>query len=182
MLKLSENPPLRYPAEGSLASLSSPWWVAHTKSRFEKAFAWNLLRRGIPYFLPMVEKIRISGGKKRTTLCPLFRSYVFFCGDNAQRYQAMKTNCLCQTLAVTDRDTLIKQLQSIEQALVCKARIDLQEQSTVGRRCRIRAGAFQGFEGVVVQKRGETMIVLEVSILGQGAALHIDADLLEPTG
>ncbi len=94
----------------------------------------------------------------------------------------MKTNCLCQTLAVTDRDTLVKQLQTIEQALLHKARLDLHEQTAIGRRCRIRAGAFQGFEGVVVRKSGETLIVLEVTMLGQGAALHIDADLLEPTG
>ncbi len=54
MLKLNDNPPIVYPEGASVADLPGQWWVAHTKARFEKAFAWDLLGRGIPYFLPMM--------------------------------------------------------------------------------------------------------------------------------
>ena len=180
MLKLSDNPPCRYPQAGSLREYQGTWWVGHTRSRFEKAFAWRLLKSGIPYYLPMVEKTRLSGGRKRTVLSPLFSSYVFFCGDAAQRYEAMTTNCLCQTLPVEDRDTLVEQILAIETALASKTPLDPYGRKAVGRRCRVRAGALAGYEGVVVREQGRARIVLEVSILGQGAALEIETDLLDP--
>ena len=74
MLRLSDSPPVLTPGVQSLKDLCGRWWVGHTKSRFEKAFAWDLLRRGIGYFLPMVERVRISGGRKRRLMAPLFPS------------------------------------------------------------------------------------------------------------
>ncbi|MGB2819593.1 MAG: transcription termination/antitermination NusG family protein [Phycisphaerae bacterium] len=174
-----ENPPVALPGTETLVDLAGRWWVGHTKSRFEKAFAWDLIHRGIGYFLPMVERVRISGGKKRRVMAPLFASYVFFCGSDEDRYEAMTTNRLCQTLDVLDQETLVHELVSIEKALAGKADLDPYPFAAVGQRCRIAAGPFMGLEGVVVQRNGMARLVLEVSMLGQGAALEIDASLLE---
>jgi hypothetical protein len=38
----------------------------------------------------------------------------------------------------------------------------------------------QGIVGTVVRRDNETRLVLQVSMLGQGASLEIDTDLLEP--
>ena len=51
------------PGIESLRDLSGTWWVAHTKARFEKVFAWDMLSHGIGYFLPMREKVIFSGGR-----------------------------------------------------------------------------------------------------------------------
>jgi len=40
-------------------------------------------------------------------------------------------------------------------------------------------GAFSGIEGVVIQRGKVAKVVLQVSMLGQGAAMEIDASLLE---
>lgn len=180
MLKMSENPPM-LPAEAeTLTELRGRWWVAHTKARFEKAFAREMLRRGIGYFLPLIERVTISGGKKRRVLSPLFSSYVFLCGDETDRYTAMTTNRLCQTIEVFDQARLIDELAAIEKAMARKAELDPYPFAAVGQRCRIKAGAFRGLEGVVVSRNKIARLVLEVSILGQGASIEIDADLLEP--
>ncbi len=94
MLKLSQNPPVLPPEVESVTQLSGRWWLAHTKSRCEKAFAWDLIDHSIGYFLPLIERVRISDGKKRRVLMPLFSSYVFFCGDEEDRYTAMTTSRL----------------------------------------------------------------------------------------
>jgi len=179
VLKIDENPPVVPPGTETVADFAGEWWVAHTKSRFEKAFAWDLWQRGISYFLPLIERVRMSGRRKRHVLAPLFPSYVFFCGDDENRYVAMTTNRLCQTLKVLDQETLIRELVAIEKALAGKAELDPYPFAAVGRRCRITAGPFQGLEGVVVQRNCIARLVLQVSMLGQGAALEIDADLLE---
>jgi len=74
MLKLSDNPAILTPEVDSLTKLAGTWWIAHTRPRFEKVFAWDMLKRGIGYFLPMREKITFSGGRKRRVLVPLFTS------------------------------------------------------------------------------------------------------------
>ena len=179
MLKLSDNPPILSPLAESLEELTGRWWVAHTKSRCEKAFAFDLIDHGVGYFLPLIEKVRISGGKKRRVLYPLFGGYVFFCGDEEDRYRAMTTNRLCKTIEVHDQEGLFAELATIEKALAGKAQLNPYPSLAVGRRCRIKAGAFRGLEGIVVRRNKLTRIVLQVSILGQGAAMEIDADLLE---
>jgi transcriptional antiterminator RfaH len=180
MLKLADNPPLVSPTVPTLRDLDGRWWVAHTKARREKAFAWDLNRRGIGYFLPMVERVRMSGGRKRRVLLPLFTSYVFFCGTDADRYTAMTTNHLCQTIDVVAQEELVDDLEAIEKALAGEAELDPYPHAAVGQRCRIAAGPFKDLEGTVVLRNKHARIVLEVGILGQGAAMEIDADLLEP--
>ncbi len=179
MLKLSENPPMVPPSVRTVSDLQGRWWVAHTYPRAEKVFAFGMLSRGIGYFLPLIERIRVWGGRKRQVLTPLFPSYVFFCGTDQDRYEAMTTNRVVQAIEVFDQAALLAELGFIEQALAGKAVLDPYPFAAVGRRCRVTAGPLEGMEGVVVQRDKVARLVLEVSILGQGASVEIDADLLE---
>jgi transcription antitermination factor NusG len=44
----------------------------------------------------------------------------------------------------------------------------------------VRSGPLAGLEGRVDRRKNPTRFVIQVSILGQGAAVEIDAELLEP--
>ena len=103
MLSFSDNPPVKPAAVSALGEVGGDWFVAHTKARNEKALAHDLARRGIDYFLPMVEKVTFSGGRRRRTMAPLFPSYLFFAGDDAARVDVLATGRLCQAFAVGDR-------------------------------------------------------------------------------
>jgi len=181
MLRLTENPAILTPQVQSLTELTGTWWVGYTKPRFEKAFAWDLCSHGIGYFLPMREKVIFSGSRKRRLMTPLFTSYVFFCGTEQDRYTALTTNRVCQTIEVVDQDALVEELASIEKALLSKAVIDNYPHLPVGSACRIKSGPMMGIEGIVIKRENaKARMVLEVTILGQGAVVEIDADLLEP--
>jgi len=80
MLRWQDNPPALPPSVEMPAQLAGRWAVAHTKPRHEKALAHDLLARGVGYFLPMVESVRFSGGRKRRVLKPLFSSYTACAG------------------------------------------------------------------------------------------------------
>lgn len=180
MLKLSDNPAILTPEVSSLTELVGTWWVAHTRPRFEKAFARDMLSHGIGYFLPLREKIIFSGGRKRKVLVPLFSSYVFICGTEKDRYRAMATNRLCQTIEVYDQEQLILELAAIQKGLVNKAIIDLYPTLAVGSWARVISGPMMDIEGIVVErKNSQARMVLQVTMLGQGALVEIDADLLE---
>jgi transcriptional antiterminator RfaH len=179
MLKLSENPPIRLPSLTSVVEATGEWWVAHTKARFEKAFAWDLLDRGIPYLLPMIPKLSVWKGRRRQSLVPLFSSYVFFCGGPDERYRALATNRICQVIPVREREQFLAELTAVERAIENGAPLSFYPHLAVGRRCRIARGPLRGLEGTVVQANGVTHLVLHVSILGQGAVLETSADALE---
>jgi transcriptional antiterminator RfaH len=180
MRKFSENPAILTPQVESLAELKGTWWLAYTKPRFEKAFAWDMSDHGIGYFLPMREKISFSGGRKRRVMLPLFTSYVFFCGTESDRYAALTTNRLCHTMEVADQERLIKELIRIEKALFNKLAIDSYPQLPVGRRCRVISGPMLDSEGVIIERiDAKARMILEVTVLGQGVLVEIDADLLE---
>jgi transcription antitermination factor NusG len=158
-----------------------PWRVAHTKARNEKALAFDLAARGIAYFLPLLERVVVSGGRKRRVLHPLFPSYVFFSGGEQERYAAMTTNRICRAIETPEQGRLVSELSSLSKALSSKAILHLYPHVAVGQPCRITGGPFEGFEGVVVSARAETAkLVLQVSMLGQGAAMEIDVSLVEP--
>lgn len=180
MLLEHENPPILSPRVGSVSEVPDSWWIAHTKSRFEKAFAWDLLQNNVNYFLPLARRVRISGGRKRTILMPLFPSYVFFAGDEQARYLALTTHRLCAVIPVTDQEELRNELAAIEKAVLQKAELDAYPFAVVGKRCRVTTGTFEGMEGVVVSRGVKSKFVLKVSILGQSVAMEIDADVLEP--
>lgn len=181
MLKPSDNPPIIYPEDALGEAQHGQWWVGHTKSRFEKAFAWEMHKRQVPFFLPMVERVTISGGKKRRVMQPLFPGYVFFQGTGETRYEALLTDRLCQVIEVPQQQLLLDELRSLNIVLGQKATLDLFPFAAVGRRCRVRGGPFEGAEGIVVAREdAKARFVLQISILGQGASLEIDGDLLEP--
>jgi hypothetical protein len=179
MLALAENPPIMPETVSSLTDLQGPWWVAHTKSRFEKAFAWDLLSRGIGFFLPMSPRITFSGGRKRKGMTPLFPSYVFFCGNESIRWQALATNRLCRVLPAPQQEKLVRELEQIRIVLQSGQPLELYPTMPVGTRCRVTAGPFKGMVGVVADQSKPSRLVLSVDVLAKGASLCIDTELLE---
>ena len=179
MLNPSENPPMLSPGARAVGELLGQWWVAHTKPRFEKSLAWDLGERQVGYFLPMVERVTYSGGRKRHVRLPLFSSYLFFCGTEEARRAALRTDRVCRVIPVVEQQRLRDELSQLERALAAKAPLGLFLATAVGRRCRVRAGPFAGVEGVVSERMGVSRLVLQVSMLGQAVALDIERDLLE---
>lgn len=180
MLKLSDNPPSRLPSRQSITEIRGEWYVAHCRSRSEKAFAHDLCRLNIDYYLPLVPRTIFSGGRKRKALHPLFPSYVFFAGEEETRLAALRTDRLANVLPVRDQDALISELTSVEKALSSDFSIDLYRHVAIGQRCRIRSGPLEGVTGTVVERTDVVTFVVEVSMLRQGAAMQVDGELLEP--
>ena len=180
MLKISENPAVLFPEDIELAEIPGQWWVAHTRSRAEKALAQMLCRWQIPYFLPLAERVTRRKGRQLKSLLPIFSGYMFFCGTPDQRYAAMTSNKIAQVIEVHDQAGLVQELTQINRALKSGVPVDRYPNLTTGKRCRVVAGPLAGLEGVLLRKKNCLRLLLEVRILGQAAAVEIDADLLEP--
>ena len=110
----------------------------------------------------------------------LFPGYVFLCGDAGQRQRALESNRVANALPVADQAKLVAELSAIRRVLVSKKGFDPYSSLAQGKTCRIRSGPLAGLLGRVVRRKGRTRFVLNVTMLGQGVAVEIDAEMLDP--
>lgn len=179
MLKLSENPPIIWPEEKSISDFMGIWWVAHTKSRNEKALAQDLIRKDINYFLPMSWKVRRRRGKTMRSLLPLFGGYLFFCGEENERIELLRTNRVANLIEVKDQERLLEELLQIERALRAGAPLAPYKYIEAGQLCRVIAGPLAELQGIVVKAKAVTRLVLQIDMLGQATSVEIDTDMIE---
>jgi transcription antitermination factor NusG len=74
---------------------------------------------------------------------------------------------------------LILELSAVKKLIETQFVVDPYPALKEGTLCRVRSGPLAGLEGRVDRRKNPTRLVIQVSILGQGAAVEIDAELLE---
>lgn len=181
MLPLADNPPMKFPAQVAPADVESPWMVAYCKPRQEKALAWDLVRKQVPYFLPMVLRQTSSGGRRRRNLYPLFPSYLFFAGGEPERLGVLKTDRTVRLIEISEAEQprFRREITALETAVEhCPQSLELYPRLVPGALVRITAGPMKNVEGVVLQSDNKRKIWLGVSVLGVGATVEIHADLV----
>ena len=156
------------------------WWVLYTKARQEKAVARELLAYEVPFYLPIVKKTSVCRDRKVTSHVPLFPGYVFLFGSDDQRVQALTTNRISRVLPVYDPERLERDLRQIAQLIAAKMPLTVEARFVPGERVRVRHGPFEGLEGVVMRRHGQTRLLVTVNYLQRGASVEIDDFMLEP--
>ena len=156
------------------------WFVLHTKSRQEKALAKDLTAMRLSHYLPLAKHARHRGGRKALVEAPLFPGYVFLIGTVEQAYDADRTKRVAHVIRVPDQKQFEWELGNIRLALSRQAALDPYPYLVKGKRVEVRAGPFQGLQGVIEHRGREARLILQVDVLGRAVSLEIDAALLEP--
>lgn len=153
----------------------APWWACYTRSRQEKQLMRSLRKADIAHYAPIISRrYRSPAGRIRESFIPLFANYVFVCGDEMARYQAVCTGCVSSTLAVTDTAAFVKDLRQIQQLVQTGAPLSPEARIEAGDLVRIRSGQFAGFEGRVERRHQQTVLIVEVRFMNQGASVALD--------
>jgi len=179
LLKPSDNPPVIWPETESIRDFIGVWWVAHTKSRNEKALAQDLIRKDMRYFLPMSWRVHRHRQRTIRSLLPLFAGYLFFCAEEGERIELWRTNRVANIIEVKDQQRFLDELLQIEQAIRTGAPLLPHKYIKAGQRCRVIAGPLTDLQGIVVKTRKGTRLVLRIDMLGQAASVEIDTDMIE---
>lgn len=144
--------------------------------------AWDLRALGITYFLPMVERETSSGGRRRRNLYPIFPSYFFYAGSEADRLRVLRTERTVGEVTVKEllQPLLRRELAQLELSVrVAPRSIELHARVVDGARVTIRSGPMRGLEGVVIDAGDKRKIWISVTALGTGVAVQIPADLVD---
>lgn len=186
MLFRAENPAMSYSASTGEELLSEAdwnrnWRIAYCKPRQEKALARELQKRNVSYFLPMIERVYVSGGRRRRGLNPLFPSYLFLASRDSDSADLQGITRIVHFLPARNIEqlTLRKELQSLDACLRgSPTDIEVYNHLVTGTRVRITGGALRDWEGVVLDASRPHKVWVGVSSLGRGVVVEVHGDLL----
>jgi len=151
------------------------WWAVYTMARREKELMRRLRAMGIAHYGPLIQrKSKSPQGRVRSSFVPLFAGYVFLCGSETDRHQALTTNCISRCLAVVDGPQLTHDLKQIYRLIASGKPVSPESRIQPGMRVRIRSGPLVGIEGVVVKRRGGDRLLVAVSFIQQGASVELE--------
>jgi hypothetical protein len=156
------------------------WWALYTRSRREKELMRRLRSLDIAFYSPMISRrYRSQAGRARTSYVPLFANYVFLCGNDFHRYEALTTNCISRDIVVPDGLRLAEDLRQVHRLIELGCPLTPEARLLEGSRVRVRSGPFVGFEGTVIRRENVTRLLVAVNFMQQGASAVLEDCELE---
>jgi hypothetical protein len=157
------------------------WFVLRTLARREHKIARTCEHRAIRHYLPL--RASRNGTRGGRLAVPLFPGYLFACLAPETRSDLLRSGMIAQVIPVPRPRLLLAELRQVRTAL--EAGADLAPVPAIERKMRVRviAGRLAGVEGRVSERRvrrGRLWLVLNVTMLGQGARVVVDVDDVEP--
>jgi transcription antitermination factor NusG len=157
------------------------WWAMYTLARREKELMRRLLSQRIAFYGPVFEQVyRSPAGRLRSSFLPLFPNYVFIHGDESDRYSAIATGCVSRCLAIPDQTGHWEDLRVVDHLLNSGLDITAESQLLPGQSVRVKNGPLTGQLGRIIERRGQTRLLVTVNFLQQGASVEIEGFDLEP--
>ena len=177
---LKRGPEIFPQALFELTESDAPWFVAHTRSRQEKALARHLLPLEIPFYLPVSENVVRRRGRTLTSYLPLFPGYVFLRGSSAERVAALRSNLIVRVLEVREQDVLARELRELRSLQLAGASLEPAHVYAPGDAVVVSDGPFRGYRGTVLQGKGRLRLIVSVSMLRQSVAVELDRASVVP--
>ena len=174
---------LGWPGESAGHSQVARWFALYTTARHEKRVAQHLGQREIECYLPLYRSDRRWSDGSRVTLdLPLFPSYLFIHIERSERGRVLAVPGVLAVVAGTGGEPA-----PLPDAIIEAMRAGLEQRNvqphpllTAGQRVRIRSGALEGLEGIVVRNRNKLRVVITLEHILQSYAVEVSQEDLDP--
>jgi transcription antitermination factor NusG len=159
------------------------WYALHTRARHEKMVAQRLADWGVDTFLPMVTEVRRWSDRKKLVQLPLFGCYMFarFAPNRTERLRVLQIDGVLRLVGARGEGSPIPDTQVdavrilVESALPCSSHPFLK----IGQRVRVRSGALDGLEGILVSRNGDNTLVISVDALQRSLSVRVEGYAVE---
>jgi transcription termination/antitermination protein NusG len=154
------------------------WYALLTRARHEKIVAHRLRESGVTAFLPLVTEVRRWSDRKKTVEFPLFSCYVFakLSPTNQGRLTALRIDGVFSLVGTPGEGTPIPddQIDAVKRLVEERLPWHSHPFLKIGQRVRIRSGALQGVEGILVSRTGESTLVVSIDAIQRSLAVRIE--------
>jgi transcription antitermination factor NusG len=157
------------------------WYALFTRHQHEKSVARALTLKGFNVYLPLYRALRRWPDREKQLWLPLFTCYVFLCDGMDRQLQVLTTPGLLHVVGSAGRPAIVPpdQLDAVRQMVESPVRVEPHPFLSSGDRVRVTSGPLSGLEGILTRTKGGSRLVVSMEMLGQSAAVEIDAVQVE---
>jgi transcription antitermination factor NusG len=160
------------------------WYAVMTRSRHEKVVAQRLQEKGVNTFLPTVMEVHRWRDRKKEVELPLFSCYLFvkLMPGNEERQRVLRVDSVLGFVGTAVGGTPIpdEQINAVRTLVSERLPYAVHPFLQAGQRVRIRSGALDGMEGILVSRKGDRKLILSVDAMQRSLAVQIDGYDVEP--
>jgi transcription antitermination factor NusG len=175
-------------AYGSLAALPNEvtiqWFAVRTRSRHERVVERGLSGQGLEVFYPVVNQIRQWSDRKKLVETPLFAGYTFvrIAPTPGQRVNVLRTQGVVELVGAQGQGIPIPedQIEAVRAIAALNLPFTQHVFLKVGQRVRVRGGALDGVQGVLVANNGSRNLVISVEPIQRALSIRIEGYQVEP--
>ncbi|MGA8273797.1 MAG: UpxY family transcription antiterminator [Candidatus Sulfotelmatobacter sp.] len=160
------------------------WYGLQTRPRHEKIVAQRLEERGVTTFLPLVTEVHRWSDRKKSVQVPLFSCYVFarFVPNRSDRLRVLRVEGVFGLVGAGGEGAPIPDGQIDAVRNLVKGQLPWSSHPflKIGQRVRIRSGALDGMEGILVSRNGDRTLVISVDAIQRSLAVRVEGYEVEP--
>src|ERR1017187_4700087 len=160
------------------------WYALQTRPRHEKIVAQRLQERGVTAFLPLVTEVHRWSDRKKSVQVPLFSCYVFakFVPNRSDRLRVLRVDGVFGLVGARGEGAPIPDEQVDAVRALVEGHLPWSSHPflKIGQRVRIRSGALDGLEGILVSRNGDRTLVISVDAIQRSLAVRVEGYEVEP--
>jgi transcription antitermination factor NusG len=160
------------------------WYGLQTRPRHEKIVAQRLEERGVTTFLPLVTEVHRWSDRKKSVQMPLFSCYVFakFVPNRSDRLRVLRVDGVFGLVGAGGEGAPIpdEQIDAVRSLVEGPLLWSCHPFLKIGQRVRIRSGALDGLEGILVSRNGDRTLVISVDAIQRSLAVRVEGYEVEP--
>jgi transcription elongation factor/antiterminator RfaH len=156
------------------------WYALYTCPRHEKRVAEQIERRSFSCFLPLYRSVRRWKDRRKKLELALFPGYVFVRMALENRLQVLELPGVVRLVSFNGQPAAVSadEIEVLRGRLSGACAIEPHPYLRTGRRVRVRSGAMQGLEGIVVRRKDRCRVVFSIDLIKRSVAVEVDeADL-----
>ena len=158
----------------------SHWYALYTCARHEKHVAEQIKRRSFSCFLPLYRSVRRWKDRRKELDLALFPGYVFVQMEFEKRLQVLQLPGVVRLVSFNGQPAVLptEEIEELQTRLSAGFKMEPHPYLRAGRRVRVRSGAMQGLEGIVVRRKDRCRVVFSIDLIMRSVAVEVDeADL-----
>ena len=158
-----------------------PWYVLYTCPRHEKQVAEQIERRSFSCFLPLYRSVRRWKDRRKELQLALFPGYVFVRMPLENKLQVLELPGVVRLVSFNGQPATLSasEIEMLQNRLSGALNFEPHPYLRRGRRVRVRSGAMQGLEGIIVRRKDHCRVVFSIELIQRSVAVEVDESDLE---
>jgi transcription antitermination factor NusG len=156
------------------------WYVLYTCVHHEKKVAEQISRRNFSCFLPLYRSVRRWKDRQKQLEIALFPGYVFVHMSLQHKLKVLDLPGVVSFVSFNGKPAELPahEIEALRDRLSKDLKVEPHPYLRTGRRVRVRSGAMEGLEGIVLRRKDRCRIVFSIDLIQRSLAAEVDeADL-----